>query len=241
MPLYSNILSSNKNKSAATSDAPVPPSAAMKLLQDHLVSKRRAKQQHNSTLPPTQKQASKPQSNTTTETHLHRCPLNETSWDPRDEYDPIRPNSYELLQAELLKAEENKKTMSYLSEEETTTTTARQTTVIVSPPHSNLQQLSADRVLLLQNMVGPGEVDDDLEVETKEECKKYGDVLKCLIYEIPNKQVPDSEAVRIFVEFRENEAALKAKDDLNGRYFGGRIVKASLYSLEHFQRYDLGQ
>jgi len=36
----------------------------------------------------------------------------------------------------------------------------------------------------VQNMVGPGEVDDELEAETAEECSKYGKVLKCLIFEV---------------------------------------------------------
>ena len=33
-------------------------------------------------------------------------------------------------------------------------------------------------------MVGPGEVDDDLEPETAEECTKYGEVQKVVIYEV---------------------------------------------------------
>ena len=33
-------------------------------------------------------------------------------------------------------------------------------------------------------MVGPGEVDDDLEPETAEECTKYGEVEKCVIFEV---------------------------------------------------------
>ena len=33
-------------------------------------------------------------------------------------------------------------------------------------------------------MVGPGEVDDELEPETAEECSKYGKVIKCVIYEV---------------------------------------------------------
>ena len=46
----------------------------------------------------------------------------------------------------------------------------------------------------IQNMVGPGEVDDELEPEIKEECNtKYGDVSKVMIYEIP-KTTPE-EAV----------------------------------------------
>ena len=33
-------------------------------------------------------------------------------------------------------------------------------------------------------MVGPGEVDSELENETKEECHKYGEVNKCVIFEV---------------------------------------------------------
>ena len=33
-------------------------------------------------------------------------------------------------------------------------------------------------------MVGPGEVDAELEPETAEECAKYGKVIKCVIYEV---------------------------------------------------------
>ena len=59
-------------------------------------------------------------------------------------------------------------------------------------------------------MVGPGEVDDDLEPEVKEECNgKYGDVSKVVIFEMPN--VPPEEAVRIFIEFKRVESAIKGK------------------------------
>jgi len=33
-------------------------------------------------------------------------------------------------------------------------------------------------------MVGPGEVDEELETETADECSKYGKVVKCLIFEV---------------------------------------------------------
>lgn len=36
----------------------------------------------------------------------------------------------------------------------------------------------------VKNMVGRGEVDEDLEAETKEECEKYGKVIKCVIFEV---------------------------------------------------------
>lgn len=94
------------------------------------------------------------------------------------------------------------------------------------------------KVVLLRNMVGAGEVDEDLEGETKEECEKYGKVAKCVIFEIPG--APDEDAVRIFLEFERVESAIKAVVDLNGRYFGGRIVKACFYNLDKFRTLDLG-
>lgn len=51
-------------------------------------------------------------------------------------------------------------------------------------------------------MVGPGEVDDELQDEVKEECSsKYGPVDKCLVYEITTRVRPE-EAVRLFVKFQ---------------------------------------
>ncbi|KAA8579968.1 hypothetical protein FQN60_005503 [Etheostoma spectabile] len=95
------------------------------------------------------------------------------------------------------------------------------------------------KVVLLRNMVGRGEVDEDLEGETKEECEKYGKVVKCVIFEIA--VVPDDEAVRIFLEFERVESAIKAVVDLNGRYFGGRVVKACFYNLDKFRVLNLGE
>ncbi|XP_076153024.1 splicing factor 45 [Alosa pseudoharengus] len=95
------------------------------------------------------------------------------------------------------------------------------------------------KVVILRNMVGRGEVDEDLEAETKEECEKYGKVTKCVIFEIAN--VTDDEAVRIFLEFERVESAIKAVVDLNGRYFGGRVVKACFYNLDKFRVLDLGE
>lgn len=97
---------------------------------------------------------------------------------------------------------------------------------------------SPSKIVLLRNMVGPGEVDEELEPEVKDECNtKYGDVIKVLINEIPN--VVPEEAVRIFVEFKRIESAIKAVVDLNGRFFGGRTVKAGFYDVEKFENLQL--
>ncbi len=90
-------------------------------------------------------------------------------------------------------------------------------------------------------MVGRGEVDEDLEGETKEECEKYGKVVKCVIFEVreenrkarldwPDSSVKridwsitkthfvsqiadvlDDEAVRIFLEFERVESTIKGQ------------------------------
>ncbi|XP_015589579.1 splicing factor 45 [Cephus cinctus] len=97
---------------------------------------------------------------------------------------------------------------------------------------------SPSKVVLLRNMVGPGEVDEDLEPEVKDECNtKYGDVARVIIHEVID--APAEEAVRIFVEFKRIESAIKAVVDLNGRFFGGRQVKAGFYSSEKLDNLQL--
>ncbi|KAL6198480.1 hypothetical protein ACLB2K_028269 [Fragaria x ananassa] len=95
------------------------------------------------------------------------------------------------------------------------------------------------RVLLLRNMVGPGQVDDELEDEVASECAKYGTVTRVLIFEITEPNFPVDEAVRIFVQFERPEETTKALVDLDGRYFGGRVVCASFYDEERFGNNEL--
>lgn len=88
-------------------------------------------------------------------------------------------------------------------------------------------------------MVGPGEVDDELQPEVVDECGKYGEVVKVIIYEFPQGVMEEEETVRIFVEFQRVESAIKALVDLNGRYFGGRTVRGAFYNLDKFRRLHL--
>ena len=53
--------------------------------------------------------------------------------------------------------------------------------------------------------------------------------------------VPDDEAVRIFIEFERMETAIKALVDLNGRFFGGRTVKASFYDPVLYKDFQLAE
>jgi len=118
------------------------------------------------------------------------------------------------------------------------------TTAQAPPPQNDNKPSITDlmrnpsKVVLCQNMVGPGEVDDELEPEITEECNtKYGDVQKVVIFEIP--EATPEKAVRIFTEFKRVESAIKAVVDLNGRFFGGREVQASFYDVEKFKNLNL--
>ncbi|KAF7842471.1 DNA-damage-repair/toleration protein DRT111, chloroplastic [Senna tora] len=112
-----------------------------------------------------------------------------------------------------------------------------------SKPEKKVKSVSFNgpptRVLLLRNMVGPGEVDDELEDEVGSECAKYGTVTRVLIFEITEPNFPADEAVRIFVQFERSEETTKAIIDLDGRYFGGRVVRAAFYDEERFGKNEL--
>ena len=89
------------------------------------------------------------------------------------------------------------------------------------------------RVLVLLNMVGPGEADEELESEVACECQsKYGRVTRVTAVEA-------AQGVRIFVAFGSPMEAMKAHAGLNGRFFGGRKVVANFFSPERFEKGDL--
>lgn len=95
------------------------------------------------------------------------------------------------------------------------------------------------RVVLLTNMVGAGEVDEELAAETTDEAGKYGKIRGCKILEVTGAE--DEEAVRIFLAYEEKAAAAKCHADMDGRYFGGRTVHARFYNEEHYLKGDLKQ
>lgn len=85
------------------------------------------------------------------------------------------------------------------------------------------------RVLLLENLVGAGEADGELSEEVREECSQYGEVNKVTVYEGRK-----DAGVRVFVRFEGEESGSKAASALNGRWFGGRQVRAKTYSEDSY-------
>jgi hypothetical protein len=110
--------------------------------------------------------------------------------------------------------------------------------IIIGPRLSSapLVTMPDTRVILLSNMVGPGEVDDMLLAETAEECQRYGRVVECEVRE--TKNVAPEVAVQIFIKFSNKEEAFKALCDLDGRIFGGRTVRADPFDEFKFDRRD---
>ncbi|CAG5075599.1 Similar to hfp: Poly(U)-binding-splicing factor half pint (Drosophila melanogaster) [Cotesia congregata] len=96
------------------------------------------------------------------------------------------------------------------------------------------------RVVILRNMVAPEDVDETLQEEIQDECSKFGVVERVIIYnERQSEDEEDAEViVKIFVEFSQMSEAERARDSLNGRYFGGRLVKGELYDQALFDHSD---
>ncbi len=72
-----------------------------------------------------------------------------------------------------------------------------------------------------------------------QECARYGKVEECVIFELLDAAVPESEAVRIFVRFAARAAAAAAVADLDGRFFDGRAVRAGYWNEDKFERREL--
>eukprot|EP00242_Pyramimonas_sp_CCMP2087_P011849 CAMPEP_0198201888 /NCGR_PEP_ID=MMETSP1445-20131203/4918_1 /TAXON_ID=36898 /ORGANISM="Pyramimonas sp., Strain CCMP2087" /LENGTH=89 /DNA_ID=CAMNT_0043872539 /DNA_START=76 /DNA_END=345 /DNA_ORIENTATION=- len=82
-------------------------------------------------------------------------------------------------------------------------------------------------------MVAAGQVDDELEAEISDECGRFGVVKQVLIYQEKQGATGGVE-VKIFVAFVDPCAAAAAQKSMDQRWFGGRMVHASLYDELQF-------
>lgn len=89
-------------------------------------------------------------------------------------------------------------------------------------------EVQDSRVLLLCNLIKPGDVDEDFAGEVKEECEEIGgEVEHVEVFETPQE-------VRVFVVFADVSSVMKAQPRLHNRFFAGKRVVASPYPQKSY-------
>ncbi|KAJ2607123.1 hypothetical protein H4S08_004930 [Coemansia sp. RSA 1365] len=138
---------------------------------------------------------------------------------PQEEYNPAAPNDYQSYktwldhQSQLIQDDD----YSGLSESEDT-----------EDEYDRISIGEPSNCLVLTNMADG--IDEDLVHETAEECRVFGSVVRCNAV-IDEDCVRRFGRVRVFVEFADVEAAVKAQMALDRRFFDGRHISASFHRL----------
>ncbi|SCV74153.1 BQ2448_6585 [Microbotryum intermedium] len=90
------------------------------------------------------------------------------------------------------------------------------------------------RIVLLTNLCTVSELDDDLTNEVAEEAAKFGVVERCLYRIVTNEE--GFEELRVFLVMSGLAGGYNGCRTFDGRFFGGKTVRARYYDEEAFKR-----
>ncbi|KAF9915022.1 Poly(U)-binding-splicing factor puf60, partial [Lobosporangium transversale] len=98
----------------------------------------------------------------------------------------------------------------------------------IVPPATSQEPSVQPTVVRLQYSATPADIDDQLEEEFREECSKYGPVVRVQL-------LPLLEGLlRIFIEFVSPIDARSASVQLHGRQFDGKTIQATLFDPKEY-------
>ncbi|CAE7227401.1 Rbm17 [Symbiodinium sp. CCMP2456] len=96
---------------------------------------------------------------------------------------------------------------------------------------------SPTKVLLLTNVAPAKEPEETIKATVEEWVTKFGAVKECTVVRVPD--VPEQDAIRVFVVFDSIKASSKAYASLRGQVTDGRALRARFYDEKRFQDGEL--
>lgn len=114
---------------------------------------------------------------------------------------------------------------------------------------SNGYDDSVSNIIVLKNMISAeDDLDDTLQIDVYDESSKYGAVTQVVIYidkgpretgdDVNDEENISSTNVKIFVKYKDSNGSRRAREALDGRFFGGRKISAEHYDTTLFRSSD---